>query len=130
MDDENFFQSDQVTPLNGEVKILDFTAQPYQDQSRVKIRFRLSSFQRPPNAAITLWDEEGEEVTSVDVVNIFQPDNEITLHIPRSQRGKKEYQVELKVFDLSERPAQDDEKGEIKLTTKNMASSRITFTRQ
>ena len=127
---ENFIQSDKITPVNSEVEILDFTAQPYLDQCRVKVHFRLSSFQAPPNAAITVFNGEGEEVTSVDVVNISQPDNEITLHIPKSQSGKGEYQVELMVFNLEERQASGDEKGEVKLTTKNLTSSRTTVTLQ
>ena len=130
MPEDNIIQSDQITPVNSEVEILDFTAQPYQDQCRVQVHFRLSSFQVPPNAAITVFKGAGEEVTSVDVVSISQPDNEITLHIPKSQSGKGEYQVELTLFHLEERQAQGDEKGEVKLTTNNFTSSRTTFTLQ
>ena len=127
MSDDTFFQTDQITPADREVTIVDFIAEPYQDRSRVKINFRLSYFQDPPNAAITLSSIDGEEITSVDVVNITHPDNEVTLHIPKSQAQKTEYQVELRLFKLVERKAQGEEEGQISLTTENLKSSTITF---
>lgn len=131
MNSENkFIQPDQIKPVNSEVEIINFTADVYPDQKRVKVHFRLSSFQAPPNAAITVFGVEGEELASVDLVNITQPESEITLHIPKSHAGKGECQVELKLFDLQERQAQGNEKGEVKLITKKLTSSRTAFTLQ
>ena len=127
MNDDTFFQADQITPADSEVTIIDFFAEPYQDRSRVKINFRLSYFQEPPNAAISLSSIDGEEITSVDVVNITHPDNEVTLHIPKSQALQTEFQVELKLFRLVEHKALGDDKGQISLTTETLKSSTITF---
>ena len=127
MSEEPFFQADQITPADGELEIIDFLAEPYADQRRIKVTFRLSFFQEPPNAAISLLDEQGEVITSVDLVNITHPENEITLHIPRSVNSAGEFQLELTLFKLEEREAQPDEKGEVKLTTLKLSSQRIPF---
>jgi len=128
--EDKLIPSDQITPMDSELVIISFTAAPYPDQKRVKVNFQLSSFQQPPDATITIFGKEGEELASVDVVNISQSDNEITLHLPISHPGKGECQVELKLYNLDERQAREDEKGEVKLTTKNLSSTRTTFTLQ
>ncbi len=130
MNEEPFFQSDQITPADSTVEIIEFTAQPYEDHKRINVYFRLSYFQDPPNAAIALFGINGEKLASVDVVNIFQPENEITLHIPKVIPQQGDYQVELTLFKMEERKAQADEKGEVKITTRNLQTSRITFTLQ
>jgi len=127
MSEEPFFQADQITPADGEVEVIDFRAEPYADQRRIKVTFRLSFFQEPPNAAISLFGEQGEVITSVDLVNITHPENEITLHIPRSVNSACEFQLELTLFKLEEREAQPGEKGEVKLTTLKLSSQRIPF---
>ena len=127
MSDGPFFQTDQITPEDGEVEIIDFQAEPYADQRRIKVTFRLSFFQEPPNAAIFLLDEGGEVITSVDLVNITHPENEITLHIPRAVTSADVSQLKITLFKLEEREAQPDEKGEVKLTTLTLSSRRIPF---
>lgn len=127
MSEEPFFQADQITPADGEVEVIDFRAEPYADQRRIKVTFRLSFFQEPPNAAISLFDAQGEVISSVDLVNITHPENEITLHIPGSVNSAGEFQLELTLFKLEEREAQPDEKGEVKLTTLKLSSQRIPF---
>lgn len=127
MSEEAFFQADQITPADNEVEVIDFRAEPYADQRRIKVTFRLSFFQEPPNAAVSLIDEGGEIITSVDMVNITQPENEITLHIPRSVNSASVFQLELTLFKLKEREARPDEKGEVKLTTIKLSSLRIPF---
>lgn len=124
------FQADQITPDDIEVEIIDFSAEPYDDHRRVKLNFRLSFFREPPNAAIVLYGREGEEIASVDMVNISHPENEVTLHIPRSRYQRGEYQAELILIKLGEREAGTDEEGEVKFETQTLSSSRITFTLQ
>lgn len=130
MNENAIFQADQVTPASGEVEIVDLTAEPYEDQRRLKVNFRLSFFQEPPNASIALIGVKGEEIASVDLVNIFHPDNEVTLHIPKSSAKKGEYQVKLTLFKLGERKARADEDGEVRLITQNTSTKTITFTLQ
>jgi len=128
MNQEIPYQTDQIKPANSQVEIIELTAVPYGDHRRVKINFRLSLFQDPPNAAISLFGVEGEELASVNVVNIFQPENEVTLHIPKSRAMKGEYRVKLTLFELEERKAREDEAGEVRLMTNTLSSRDITFT--
>lgn len=130
MSENAFFQTDQINPDNNDVEIIDFSAEPYGDDRRVKFSFRLSFFREPPNAAIILFGADGEEIASVDVVNLFHPENAVTLHIPKSRAQEGEYQAELTLFKLEQREAQADEEGEYKLETQNLHSRRITFTLQ
>jgi hypothetical protein len=130
MNEEPFFQSDQIAPADSEVEIVDFSAVPYADKARVKIQFRLSFFQKPPNAVISLLGEQDKEIASVDLVNITHPENEITLHIPKPLPIKGDYQLELTLFNLEECEARPDEKGEVRFTTQKLSSKIITFTLQ
>jgi hypothetical protein len=130
MNEGPFFQADQISPADSEIEIVSFTVEPYEDHRRFKVNFRLSFFQDPPNASIALFGVEGEEIASVEVVNIYQPDNEVTLHIPKSSARKGDYRAELTLFSLEERKARPDETGEVRLITQNISTSTFTFTLQ
>ena len=130
MINENFFQADQITPADRDLEILDFSVEPYPDHRRVKVIFRLSYFQTPPNAALTLQNEEGEELASVEVINIIETENEFTLHIPASHAELGKYQVKLTLFSLIEQEAGPGEKGEVSLITQNLNSKTVSFSLQ
>ena len=125
---DDFYGMDQISPAEKKVEIIDLSAEPYNDRSRVKINFRLSFFQDPPNATIILYGVGGEEVNSVDIVNIIHPDNEVTLHLPNQQSQQGEYQVDLSLFHLQEQDALADKEGQIKLATQKITSRSTTFT--
>ena len=128
MDNDDFFGTDQILPTDSQVDIIELTAEPYQDRRRIKVHFRLSYFQQPPNASLVLFRGEGQEVTAVDIVNISHPDNEVTLHIPRDQAIDGEYKLELTLFKLLERESMAEQAGNIKLVTEKDISKQITFT--
>lgn len=130
MTEDTIFQTDQITPADEEVKIIDFTAEPYQDNRRVKITFRLSYFQEPPSASISLLGIEGEELTCVDVVNIIQPENEVTLHIPAARVKQGNYQVEITLIHLGEGGTGGDDDGKTNLSSHTLTSRKTTFTIQ
>jgi len=130
MTENPLIQSDQITPAGSGVEIIALKAKPYPDQKRVRVHFRLTQFLEPPNATITLLGVAGEELASVEMVNISQPDNELTLHIPKSYRQQGLYQIAVTLFTLEERDAQGDEIGEVKLETQNLQTNRTTFTLQ
>lgn len=127
MDQDNFFQTDQITPTDGEVDIIEFQAEPYPDHKRIKVAFRLSFFQSPPNAAIALLTEEDQVITSVDLVNIIHPENELTLHLPRSVESTGNYLVEMTLFKLEEQETQPGEDGDVKLTTHKLSTRRVAI---
>lgn len=127
MNENTLLQPDQIAPAGSDAEIVDLTVEPYADKARLKINFRLSFFQAPPNAAIALLGEGDEEIASVDLVNIIHPENEITLHIPKPLPHQGVYHLELTLFNLEERKARPDEKGEVKLETRKLSSKRIAI---
>lgn len=130
MNNNTFLPSDQITSADNDLEIIDFSAEPYQDQRRVKVNFRLSYFQKPPNATLVLREDDGEEIASVEVVNIIHPENEITLHIPPSQVSQGEYHIEITLFHLEEVAVEGQGDGEAELNTQTLTSRRTTFTFQ
>lgn len=102
MDEDIFFQLNQITPEDTEIKILDLSAELYPDHRRLNVKFRLSGFRKSMGTSITLIDQTGEEIASANIVNIFIPHNEITLHIPGSQEKPGEYTLVLSLFTLQE----------------------------
>ena len=127
MKSDDFFGADQIKPADKKVEIIDLTAEPYNDQSRVKIHFRLSFFQDPPNAKISLMGGGGEELTSVDIVNITHPDNEVTLHLPAHKTKQGNYQVVITLFHIEQQNTQADKEGQIELATQILTSRQTTF---
>jgi hypothetical protein len=127
MTDDHFFQPDQVSPADSEIKIIDLLVEPYQDLQRVKVNFRLPYFQEPLNASITLNKMDGKELASVDVVNLIQPENEVTLHIPKPHVQDGEYQVELVLFRVENREDLGKENSDIHFNTQVLTSRTVTF---
>lgn len=99
---DNFIQPDQILPENKEIDILDLTAEPYADNRRIKVNFRLSSFYTPPHASLKICNEKQEELVIVNIVNIFNPENEITLHLPAHQNQPGKYTISMDIFFILE----------------------------
>ena len=76
----------------------------------------MSSFLEGPNALITLSNEENQELTSVNIVNIFTLENEFTLHIPGNKNLPGNYIVNVEVFYVEEEEIEQD--GEQRLSFK------------
>jgi hypothetical protein len=127
MNEDPLFQPDQISPADREIKIIDLQAEPYQDLRRVKVTFRLPYFQEAVNAAITLSGTDGEAITSVDVVNLIQSENEVTLHFPGSKAQAGDYQVDLVLFQIIETDIQQEKNGDIQLITKNLKTRKVSF---
>ena len=116
MDNDRFSSSSKTPPSQDNIKILSFDAEPYPDGRRVKVRLLLSSFLEGPNATINLSNEENQELVSVNIVNIFSPENEITLHIPGNKKLPGNYKVDVEVFYVEEEEIEQD--GEQRLSFK------------
>ncbi len=111
-----FSGSPKTSPAQDDIKILSFDAEPYPDGRRVKVKLLLSSFLQGPNALINLSNEENQELTTVNIVNIFSPENEITLHIPGNNKQPGSYSVNVEVFYVEEEEIEQD--GEQRLSFK------------
>lgn len=102
MNEDFFFQPDQIIPDDAEIKILELTAEPYPDQLRVNVTFRLSGYRKSLGTTIALTDPDGEEVATANVVNIFIPHQEITLHIPGPRAKPGIFTVTTSLYSLLE----------------------------
>ena len=121
-------QPDQILPENQEANILDITAEPYPDKRRIKVIFRLSSLSSTPNGAITLANKENEVLVTANMVNIFNPENEITLHLPSKKNQPGEYTVTLVLFSLTEEETDDEDDPKVALKQTDIKSRSCSFT--
>ena len=130
MDNDRFSSSLQTPPSQDDIKILSFAAEPYPDGRRVLVRLLLSSFLEGPNAVINLSNEENQELATVNIVNIFIPENEITLHIPGNKKLPGNYLVNVEIFYAEEEEIEQD--GEQRLSFKQslVDSASISFSIQ
>ncbi len=130
MDIDRFSGSPKTPPAQDGIKILSFTAEPYPDGRRVLVRLLLSSFLEGPNAIINLSDEENQELTSVNIVTIFSPENEFTLHIPGNKNLPGNYIVNVEVFYIEEEETEQDEEQKLSFKQSLVASASTSFSIQ
>ena len=130
MFDNQSIQPDQILPEDQETDILEISAEPYLDKRRIKILFRLSSFASAPNASINLTNEDNQLLVSANMVNIFSPDNEITLHLPENKNRPGEYTVTLDLFSLVEEETDAEDGLKVILKQTNINSSSCSFALQ
>ena len=115
--DNDKFSGSLITPsVQDNIKIISFAAEPYPDGRRVLVRLLLSSFLEGPNATINLSNEENQELAAVNIVSIFSPETEITLHIPRNKKLPGNYSVDVEVFYTEEEEIEQE--GEKRLSFK------------
>ncbi len=112
-----------------EIKIQTVKAEPYPDGRRVKVKFILSSFTQGPSALVSLIFNR-VQLTSVNIVNIFVPENEITLHIPGDGVKTGTYQVKLDLFFIGETENEGKEDSNIHLHESHLDSASVSFTIQ
>jgi len=129
MSEDIFFQPNQFTPEDAEIEILDLRAELYPDRRRLNVKFRLSGFRKSMGTSITLNDQAGEEIASANIVNIFIPQNEITLHIPESRAKPGKYTLVLSLFTLQEIESEQEpgKVGDIRTDPLNQKSITITL---
>jgi len=120
-------QPDQILPEGQEIDILEIAAEPYPDKRRIKVLFRLSSFSSAPNASISLTNEDNQLLASTNMVSIFNPENEITLHLPENRNLPGEYTVTLELFSLAEEETGTEDDPTVTLVQTNIKSSSCSF---
>jgi len=123
-------QPDQILPENQEAEILEITAEPYPDKRRIKVLFRLSSFSSVPNATIKLTNENNELLVTANLVNISNPENEITLHLPVNTNLPGAYTVTIDLFSLIEEEITSEDKPTVTLNQTNIKTRSCAFSLQ
>jgi hypothetical protein len=112
--------------LDQEIDILTLEASPYPDGRRVKVIFLLSPFTQGPNALISLIDEDGKLIASVHIVNIFVPENEITLHVSERDILDGTYKVTLDLFHIIEEELEGDDQ-HVRIRQSPITSAEVSF---
>jgi hypothetical protein len=64
-----------------ETRILHLTAQPYSDGYRVRVDMEITPFQQRPSIEVFLFDADGDEVASTNIVEPLGWKIEFTMHI-------------------------------------------------
>ena len=108
MTEREHYQFDPNLPEGQEAEIVELKAQPYEDNRRVLVTFRLSPFSKPPGATIHVLDSDGKETARTDLVNILHLENEITVHLPADSKFPNQYTVILELFRLEDQEVGDD----------------------
>ena len=111
-----------------EIEVLSLEASPYPDRRRVKVLFQLSPFSQGPNALISLVDENGKIIASVNIVNIFIPENEITLHVAEEDALTGTYQIKLDLFHIIEEEIEDED-DHVRIRQSPITSAGVSFTK-
>lgn len=127
MSEDQLLQPIPASQKNTEIRILELSAQPYPDNRRVKVNFQLSPFLKAPNAAITMTNQENEQVAAANIVNIFNLENEITLHIPFHLSKPGGFSVHLTLFIIEEDHGGEEESGKITLNQTDFRTLSTSF---
>ena len=123
-------QPDQILPENQDTDILEIRAEPYPDKRRIRVLFRLSSFSSAPNVSINLTNEDNEILVTANMVNISNPENEITLHLPENKNQPGKYTVTLELFSLTEEETGAEDWPKVTLRQTNIITSSCLFSLQ
>jgi len=123
MEHDNLINPTLTPPPQDDIKILALDAEPYPDGRRVRVKLVLSPFLQGPNAEIHLSNHDDVLLASINIVSIFIPENEFTLHIPESKSLPGSYTVNVEVFYVEEEEIEQD--GE---TQFNMKKSLVNST--
>ncbi len=127
MDHENIINPSLTPPPQDDIKILSFNAEPYPDGRRVRVRLVLSPFLQGPNGEISLTNQDDELLTTINIVNIFIPENEFTLHIPESKSLPGSYTVNVEVFYIEEEEIEQDGETQFNLKKSLVDSTSTPF---
>ena len=108
------------------VEIISLEAFPYPDGRRIKVQFQLSPFTQGPSALVSLAAEDGKIIASVNIVNIFTPENEITLHVANEDALSGSYEVKLNLFHIIEEEIEDEEQY-VRIRQSPLTSAVVSF---
>ena len=83
-----FFADPEAVPLPPEdVRIREFRAEPWPDGKRVRITVIVDPFQQRPNLEVLIWNEAGQVVAEVTVVESVTRKIEFNMHLRQPEPG-------------------------------------------
>lgn len=97
-----FFQDPNEVPLPPEeVRILDFSAEPYPDQRRIHVQLALTPFQKRPSVEIVILNPAGENISEVSILECMTKNVDLTMHL-RAVQPAGSYRIEAVVYYLQD----------------------------
>jgi hypothetical protein len=124
-----FFSEPDEAPVPPEdVRIRKLRAEPYPDGRRVNVYLEIDPFlfNQRPNADISVFNSQGEEVASASVIGSMSRKMELTLHLHKvKQGGRFSLQATLYYARIDEEP---DSEREIELPEREIIdSAKVNF---
>ncbi|RLD06293.1 MAG: hypothetical protein DRI56_08205 [Chloroflexota bacterium] len=95
--------SSQIPRPPEEVKIHSFTAHLYPDGKRVRLRLAFTPFQKPPSADIQVWNQAGELISSVNIIESTNTETSVVVHL-RGENTTGTYTAAAQTFYLENMP--------------------------
>ncbi|RME90635.1 MAG: hypothetical protein D6770_02090 [Anaerolineae bacterium] len=80
-----------------EVRILSLGAEPYPDGRRLRVSLEITPFETRPHLEVTLRDPQGEEVSTVSLVEPMAWKLEFTMHL-RGAKTAGEYTLLARLY--------------------------------
>lgn len=73
----------------------------YEDRRRVAVGFDITPFAEEPSIYVVIFNDDGEVVTSLNIVNANQTQFTVTMHL-RAEPSSHDHQVEAVLYYLGE----------------------------
>ena len=98
-----FFADPSEVPLPpNEVRIRELNVDPWPDGKRLRVYLEVDPFQRRPNADLTLLDQDGQELSSVSIIESMTRKMELVMHLRSAASGSCTLQASLYYATLPE----------------------------
>lgn len=119
-----FFADPSEVPLPpAEVRIRELKAELWPDGKRLRVYLEVEPFQKKPNADLTLFDEQGQELSSAYVIESMTRKIELVMHLRGVAKGACTLQAVLYYATLPEPGAEG-------ATVELMVERQVVDTRQ
>jgi hypothetical protein len=104
-----FFTDPTEVPLPpDEVRIREFTADPWPDGQRVKTYLEVTPFQKRPSGEVVITNSLGQTVATSNIIETIDPKMEINMHL-RLPEPAGAYDVSVILFYLQDLDEEEQE---------------------
>jgi hypothetical protein len=102
-----FLQDPNDVPLPpDEVRIQNFSAEPYPDQRRIRVKLTLTPFQKRPHVKLVIYSPAGENLSEVSILESMTKNMDLTMHL-RTAQPPGAYQLDAIIYYLQESDVDD-----------------------
>jgi hypothetical protein len=106
--DINFADPNEIPLPPEEIRFRKINATPSPDGKQVKVHLEIDPFLKGPNVDISILDEQGDELSSVSIIEMLERKMDMVLHIHTPQ-SKSKYTVQTTLYYSEIRDESDQE---------------------